>query len=74
MADSDNTSGEEGGLNRRTFLKSAGFVVAGGTLGAGLTTLPRKPLRLPPLRRPRRRRSPISAARSARRISQPTVN
>ena len=39
MADSDNTSGEEGGLNRRTFLKSAGFVVAGGTLGAGLTTI-----------------------------------
>ena len=30
---------EGSGLNRRNFLKSAGVVVAGGTLGAGLTTL-----------------------------------
>src|SRR5512141_1567468 len=39
MADeSSNTNNKEGnGLNRRNFLKSAGAVVAGGTLGAGLT-------------------------------------
>ena len=39
MADeSSNTNNNEGtGLNRRNFLKSAGAVVAGSTLGAGLT-------------------------------------
>ena len=38
MADEQNTNKNEGsGLNRRNFLKSAGAVVAGGTLGAGLT-------------------------------------
>jgi aerobic-type carbon monoxide dehydrogenase small subunit (CoxS/CutS family) len=33
----DNNKNEGGGLNRRSFLKSAGVAVAGGTLGAGLT-------------------------------------
>jgi xanthine dehydrogenase YagT iron-sulfur-binding subunit len=38
MADEQNTNNHEGnGLNRRSFLKNAGAVVAGGTLGAGLT-------------------------------------
>ena len=38
MADEQNTNKNEGtGLNRRNFLKSAGAVVAGGTLGAGMT-------------------------------------
>ena len=37
MADEDNRNSEGAGLNRRNFLKSAGVVVAGGTLGAGLT-------------------------------------
>ncbi len=38
MADEQsNKNGEGSGLNRRSFLKSAGVVVAGGTLGAGLT-------------------------------------
>lgn len=39
MADkSSNTNNNEGtGLNRRNFLKGAGAVVAGSTLGAGLT-------------------------------------
>jgi xanthine dehydrogenase YagT iron-sulfur-binding subunit len=40
MADEDNNNKEGSGLNRRSFLKSAGFVVAGGTLGAGLTIAP----------------------------------
>jgi aerobic-type carbon monoxide dehydrogenase small subunit (CoxS/CutS family) len=36
MADEDKNINEGSGLNRRNFLKSAGVVVAGGTLGAGL--------------------------------------
>ena len=36
MADEDNNV-EKGGIDRRNFLKSAGVVVAGGTLGASLT-------------------------------------
>jgi aerobic-type carbon monoxide dehydrogenase small subunit (CoxS/CutS family) len=36
MAD-DNNKSEGGGFNRRSFLKTAGVAVAGGTLGAGLT-------------------------------------
>ena len=36
MADENNEK-EGSGINRRNFLKSAGVVVAGGTLGAGLT-------------------------------------
>ncbi len=38
--DQDNKNSEGNGLNRRNFLKSAGFAVAGGTLGAGLTIAP----------------------------------
>jgi len=37
MADDKNNNAEQSGLNRRNFLKSAGVVVAGGTLGASLT-------------------------------------
>jgi len=37
MPDEDINKSEGGGLNRRSFLKSAGVAVAGGTLGAGLT-------------------------------------
>ena len=44
MADEDNNNGEGSGLNRRSFLKSAGVVVAGGTLGANLTLAAEKPL------------------------------
>ncbi|NLV32863.1 MAG: 2Fe-2S iron-sulfur cluster binding domain-containing protein, partial [Acidobacteria bacterium] len=33
----DERTGKEAGLDRRNFLKSAGVVVTGGTLGAGLT-------------------------------------
>lgn len=47
MADELNHNGESTGLNRRDFLKSAGVVVAGGTLGAtllpGPETLPAAP-------------------------------
>jgi len=39
MPDS-NKNGEGSGLNRRSFLKSAGVAVAGGTLGAGMTLGP----------------------------------
>ncbi|MGD0101972.1 MAG: 2Fe-2S iron-sulfur cluster-binding protein, partial [Acidobacteriota bacterium] len=39
MADESSKNSEGSGVNRRTFLKSAGFAVAGGTLGAGLTTI-----------------------------------
>jgi len=35
-----NRKGEGGGLNRRSFIKSAGAAVAGGTLGAGMTLSP----------------------------------
>ena len=41
MADEVTKNGEGTGLNRRNFLKSAGVVVAGGTLGAGLMPAPR---------------------------------
>jgi aerobic-type carbon monoxide dehydrogenase small subunit (CoxS/CutS family) len=37
MADENNHNDEGSGLRRRDFLKSSGVVVAGGTLGAGLT-------------------------------------
>jgi len=37
MSDAENNKPEGGGLNRRSFLKSAGVAVAGGTLGAGVT-------------------------------------
>jgi aerobic-type carbon monoxide dehydrogenase small subunit (CoxS/CutS family) len=37
MADEETKIGEGNGLNRRNFLKSAGVVVTGSTLGAGLT-------------------------------------
>jgi len=37
MSDAENIKPEGGGLNRRSFLKSAGVAVAGGTLGAGVT-------------------------------------
>jgi len=37
MPDAENNN--MGGLNRRSFLKNAGVAVAGGTLGAGLTTV-----------------------------------
>ena len=38
MADEQSNQNSEGsGLNRRNFLKSAGVVIAGGTMGAGLT-------------------------------------
>jgi xanthine dehydrogenase YagT iron-sulfur-binding subunit len=37
MSDNEIITNEGGGFNRRSFLKSAGVVVAGGTLGAGLT-------------------------------------
>jgi aerobic-type carbon monoxide dehydrogenase small subunit (CoxS/CutS family) len=37
MADDNNYNIEGNGLNRRNFLKGAGVVVAGGSLGAGLT-------------------------------------
>jgi len=36
MSDAENYKPEGNGLNRRSFLKSAGVAVAGGTLGAGL--------------------------------------
>ena len=36
MSDSENFKPEGSGLNRRSFLKSAGVAVAGGTLGAGM--------------------------------------
>jgi aerobic-type carbon monoxide dehydrogenase small subunit (CoxS/CutS family) len=37
MSDEEINKSEGGGLNRRSFLKSASVAVAGGTLGAGLT-------------------------------------
>jgi aerobic-type carbon monoxide dehydrogenase small subunit (CoxS/CutS family) len=37
MPDEENNNGEGSGINRRNFLKSAGVVVTGSTLGAGLT-------------------------------------
>ena len=37
MADEQTEKGAGGGLNRRNFLKSAGVVVTGSTLGAGMT-------------------------------------
>jgi aerobic-type carbon monoxide dehydrogenase small subunit (CoxS/CutS family) len=37
MPDEEITNGEGSGINRRNFLKSAGVVVTGSTLGAGLT-------------------------------------
>jgi aerobic-type carbon monoxide dehydrogenase small subunit (CoxS/CutS family) len=37
MADEETTRSERGSLNRRNFLKSAGVVVTGSTLGAGMT-------------------------------------
>ncbi len=37
MPDDETKNGEGSGLNRRNFLKSAGVVVTGSTLGAGLT-------------------------------------
>jgi aerobic-type carbon monoxide dehydrogenase small subunit (CoxS/CutS family) len=37
MADENNNHDEGSGINRRNFLKSAGVVVTGSTLGAGLT-------------------------------------
>jgi aerobic-type carbon monoxide dehydrogenase small subunit (CoxS/CutS family) len=37
MSDEERSNGEGSGLNRRNFLKSAGVVVTGSTLGAGLT-------------------------------------
>jgi aerobic-type carbon monoxide dehydrogenase small subunit (CoxS/CutS family) len=41
MADEKNINNEGSGLNRRNFLKSAGVVVAGGAVGAGLTLAPK---------------------------------
>jgi aerobic-type carbon monoxide dehydrogenase small subunit (CoxS/CutS family) len=40
MPDEESKNGEGSGLNRRNFLKSAGVVVTGSTLGAGLTLTP----------------------------------
>jgi xanthine dehydrogenase YagT iron-sulfur-binding subunit len=40
VADEEISNNEGIGLNRRNFLKSAGFAVAGGTLGAGLKLTP----------------------------------
>ena len=40
MPDPDNNNHEGSGLNRRNFLKSAGVVVAGGTLSAGMALAP----------------------------------
>jgi aerobic-type carbon monoxide dehydrogenase small subunit (CoxS/CutS family) len=40
MPDEEPINGEGSGLNRRNFLKSAGVVVTGSTLGAGLTLAP----------------------------------
>jgi aerobic-type carbon monoxide dehydrogenase small subunit (CoxS/CutS family) len=40
MPDEEPKNGEGSGLNRRNFLKSAGVVVTGSTLGAGLTLTP----------------------------------
>ena len=40
MADQETNKSEGGGLNRRNFLKSAGVVVTGSTLGAGMTLAP----------------------------------
>ena len=37
MSDDNTNNNKGGGLNRRSFLKSAGVAAAGGTLGAGLT-------------------------------------
>jgi xanthine dehydrogenase YagT iron-sulfur-binding subunit len=37
MSDAENLKPEGGGLDRRSFLKSAGVAVAGGTLSAGVT-------------------------------------
>jgi aerobic-type carbon monoxide dehydrogenase small subunit (CoxS/CutS family) len=37
MPDEETNNGEGSGINRRNFLKSAGVVVTGSTLGAGLT-------------------------------------
>jgi aerobic-type carbon monoxide dehydrogenase small subunit (CoxS/CutS family) len=42
MPDEEVNKSDGGGLNRRSFLKSAGVAVAGGTLGAGLTLTPEK--------------------------------
>jgi aerobic-type carbon monoxide dehydrogenase small subunit (CoxS/CutS family) len=41
MSDEAINRSEGGGLNRRSFLKSAGVAVAGGTLGAGLALTPK---------------------------------
>ena len=40
MAEEGNYQEEERGINRRNFLKSAGVVVTGSTLAAGLTLAP----------------------------------
>jgi len=40
MPDDDTKNGEGSGLNRRNFLKSAGVVVTGTTLAAGMTLAP----------------------------------
>lgn len=40
MPDDDIKNGEGSGLNRRNFLKSAGVVVTGTTLAAGMTLAP----------------------------------
>ena len=41
MPDEENSKNNGGGLNRRSFLKSAGVAVAGGTLGAGMALAPK---------------------------------
>jgi len=41
MSDEEINKSEGGGLNRRSFLKSAGVAVAGGTLGAGIAIAPK---------------------------------
>jgi hypothetical protein len=61
MADEVTPNGEGTGLNRRNFLKSAGVVVAGGTLGAA-------GLKKQWLQNQCPQRSPISAARSTARL------
>jgi xanthine dehydrogenase YagT iron-sulfur-binding subunit len=47
MADHDSINNEGSGLNRRNFLKSAGVVVTGSTLGAGLTLAPGQAMAAP---------------------------
>ena len=40
MSDETNNKSEGGGLDRRNFLKSAGVIVTGSTLGAGISLAP----------------------------------